>query len=745
MEKFLSLVFCVLPGFLFAQVAISGKVSDKKNPVHGASITLKDTYDGATTDSLGRFSFKTSEKGEFTLVVSSVGYKPFEQKITVGKTNLNFDVVLNEEITEMKAVVVTAGTFEAGDKKRAGVVLNSIDIVTTASANADVTQALKTLPGAQQVGESEGLFVRGGTGTETKIFIDGTLVNKFFYSTSPNVAGYGRFSPFLFKGTVFSTGGYSALYGQALSAAVILESIDLPEKTTATLGLSVLGVDAGYQYLNKKKTASWGLDYNYTNLGLAFLVIKTKQHYFTYPNFNEAHFNFRIKTSKTGMLKYYSDYSHDIFGFREPSIDSSGYLNLFKLKNLFVYQNLAWRQNIGAKWKLNVGLAYTSNSDNIDSRLQNSNKADVSFFKNFMAKPTGSYLNAKVVMERRLRSLSAIRFGAEHDFSRDQTKFTDYLGNKFTYALTENVTSLFAEGDVYITNGLAAKLGTRLEHSSLFNKNNIAPRISLAYKTGRYAQTSLAYGIFYQDPETKYLPSPNALTFLKATHYIAQYLVQNNLRVFRAEAYYKKYENLVKTGIVYGRDGVAISNNGSGDAKGFEVFWRDKKTLKYLDYWVSYTYLDTKRDFLNFPYAITPNFAAKHNASIVIKTFAIPIKTGFNLSYTYSSGRPYYNIMWDANSSKYYFADKGMIPDYHNVSFSLNYIPSIGKQNARSFCVYVVSVNNIFNIKQTYGYQYSYSGSRKEAIVPPSRMFVFIGAFLSFGTDRTQDAINNNL
>jgi hypothetical protein len=59
--------------------------------------------------------------------------------------------------------------------------------------------------------------------------------------------------------------------------------------------------------------------------------------------------------------------------------------------------------------------------------------------------------------------------------------------------------------------------------------------------------------------------------------------------------------------------------------------------------------------------------------------------------------------------------------------------------------VYVLSINNIFNIKQTYGYQYSYNGYRKEAIVPPSRMFVFIGAFFSFGVDRTQDAINNNL
>ena len=78
-------------------------------------------------------------------------------------------------MTELKAVVISAGTFEASDQKRASA-LNPIDIVTTASANGDITSALKTLPGTQQVGESEGLFVRGGTASESKIFIDGTLV-----------------------------------------------------------------------------------------------------------------------------------------------------------------------------------------------------------------------------------------------------------------------------------------------------------------------------------------------------------------------------------------------------------------------------------------------------------------------------------------------------------------------------------------------------------------------------------------
>src|SRR5690606_8291811 len=179
---------------------------------------------------------------------------------------IELDIQLKEEITELTAVMVTAGTFEASDRKRSSAVLDPIDIVTTASANGDITGALKTLPGAQQVGESEGLFVRGGTAAETKTFIDGTLVNNFFYTSVPNIAQFGRFSPFIFKGTVFSTGGYSALYGQALSSALILESIDLPEQTSANFGLSVLGASGGYQHLANNKNSSAGISYSYTNL-----------------------------------------------------------------------------------------------------------------------------------------------------------------------------------------------------------------------------------------------------------------------------------------------------------------------------------------------------------------------------------------------------------------------------------------------------------------------------------------------
>ena len=43
--------------------------------------------------------------------------------------------------------------------------------------------------------------------------------------------------------------------------------------------------------------------------------------------------------------------------------------------------------------------------------------------------------------------------------------------------------------------------------------------------------------------------------------------------------------------------------------KGVELFWRDKKSLKNIDYWVSYSYLDSKRDYLNYTESLFPNFA----------------------------------------------------------------------------------------------------------------------------------------
>ena len=735
-----------------AQVKITGKMLDNKNkPLAGISIVLRDTYDGATSDSAGNFSFTTTEKGDHVLEVSSSGYRPYEQKININSTNITVNIILKELVTELKAVVISTGSFEASDKKK-GAVLSDIDIVTTPSANGDVTSAFKSLPGAQQVGESEGLFVRGGTATESKIFIDGTQVNNFFYSGTPGVAQRGRFNPFLFKGTVFSTGGYSALYGQALSSALILESKDLPEKSEADLSISVVGVGGGLQHLAKDKKSSWGFSADYTNLVLAFNVIKQKQDYFKIPVITDGDANFRFKTKGGGMIKLYSYFSKTNVGNRTNDIDSVGMKNAFTLQNVNQYYNVSWKQPLKNKWKINAGISYSTNKDDIANELQNANNVKQIIttplfyaFKNFSLNTSSHFLQNRIVLEKKLNGLSAIRFGTELSHSNEKSAFTLYDGTKFSETVKETMVAGFGESDIYITNSLAAKVGVRAEHSELLNKWNAAPRASLAYQISKYSSAGFAYGIFYQNPERKYLPTGTMLNFSQAAHYILQYQMLTGVQTLRMELFYKKYDDLYKTGYNSNGREVAANNNGNGFAKGFEIFWRDKKTIKNVDYWISYSYLDTKRDFINFPSSIQPSFAAKHTAAFVFKKFVLPWKTQFNLSYNFATGRPYYRIAYDGTLNKSVFTDRGTTINYNSCSFSINYLPTIGKKATKNFAVWVLGINNVLGQKQVYTYNYSTDGNRKEAVTPPSKRFVFIGCFLSFGTDRTQDAINNNL
>ncbi|RYZ93298.1 MAG: TonB-dependent receptor, partial [Sphingobacteriaceae bacterium] len=421
----------------------------------------------------------------------------------------NQNISIKELITELKAVIISAGSFEAGDKKK-GTVLTSLDIVTTASAEGDITGALETLPGTQQVGETGGLFVRGGSANEAKIYIDGNLVNNFFYSSLPGIASRGRFNPFLFKGTIFSTGGYSALYGQALSSALILESNDLPERTEASLGISIIGINAGINKLAKNKKSSWGLSYSFAHLGPAFAIIKQKQDYFKDPVFHEGDANFRIKTKK-GMIKYYGYWSASNMGYTVTDIDSTNLKDALSLKNLNTYQNLNWRENIGSGWKSIVGLSFSTDKQDIINELQNADGAKQVFsnpsgyaFKNFDLETKSYYAQARIVLEKRLKGLNILRFGSDYFHSNEKSGYTLYDGTTYGGTIKDNLYAAFAETDFYLSNNLAMKLGSRLEHSQIMDRWNIAPRASLAYKFKNNGQASFAYGIFYQNPETKY-------------------------------------------------------------------------------------------------------------------------------------------------------------------------------------------------------------------------------------------------
>lgn len=721
---------------LIAQITISGKVLGRNNkPLKNVSVTLKDTYDGATTDETGNYKFATSEKGSQILIFSHPKFIEIEKSIQIEDKNLILNAELKESVSEIDAVVISAGSIEASDKKRATTLLTPIDVYTTAGANGQISSALETLPGVQKVGESEGLFVRGGTGTETKFFMDGNLVNNYFGNSVPGIKAMDRLNTSLFKGNVFSSGGYSAVYGQALSGVLALESIDLPERNAADFGISPIFASGGIQRVNQEKTHSYGISLGYSNLELMQKILKFNTDFEKAPQSFGGNGNFRIKTSRGGFIKYYGSYDTSSMKLSSPNLDDETSSDKINQNGKNTFHSLSYREKFG-RYTLNLGSSYTYNQNIL--HFSNIDQNGSSQFNNDIDSK-GNYFNTKALIERKLFKISAIRAGIEFNTTKEETWVSIAQKN---YEFRDDITSLFAETDLGISNDLSLKIGARAENSSSINHWNFSPRFAMAYRISKDWTSSLAYGTFFQNPESRFFTENYQPNYQRADHYIFQVQRAADGRSLRLETYYKKYQDLIKTTTDFYRP-IAVNNNGSGYAKGVELFWRDKKSLKNIDYWVSYSYLDSKRDYLNYTESLFPNFAAKHTLSVVAKKFVTNWKTGFNISYNYNSGRPYYNFVTENGNTV--LKNQGFVKDYQAVNFSLNYLPNLGKKDARAFTVLVLSINNVLGTKNEFGYNFSSNGLKSRAIVPPTNTFVFIGAFISFGTDRTQEAINNNL
>ena len=699
--------FLMLFNIAKAQTIISGKIIDeKKQAVIGASVYLKGTYDGTSTDTTGFFKFKTDEKDTATLILSSIGFETIEQKIKLSQA-VSLHIVLKEsKNTSLKEVVITAGTFEASDTKRT-TILKPLDIVTTAGASADVFGALQTLPGAGKVGEQEGLFVRGGSANETKAIVDGMIVQNPFFSSVPSVAQRGRFSPFMFKGTSFSTGGYSAQYGQGLSSVLILNTTDLAPKSQINMGLLMVGMFGGG--VKKWNKTSLGVDVNYFNLGPVLnKVVKQNIDWQKAPNGYTGTVNFRHKTSTTGLLKIYGSFSSNSLGLQFPDVTKESLKTQFSLKNNNFYLNSTFNEKLN-KWNLYAGLSQSYNHDDIYIDTITVNRAD-------------NRTQGRFVLNRDITENVAITIGSElHYYGFENA----YQGKKLSF--TDTYWANFIETDIYITPKLVSRIGLRNEYSTILNKWNIAPRMSFAYKTGTYSQVSLAYGQFFQNPNNLYLYSNHNLDFEKASHYILNYQIIKNDRTFRVEAYYKDYKSLVleKTSGNFDADpnrfpSNLTTNSGYGYAKGIDVFYRDKKTFENLDFWISYSYLDTKRLFMNYTTEAMPTFASTHNLSIVTKKYFGTLHTQLNATYSLSSGRPYYNPnVIDFLSEK--------TPVYNNLSISINYLTNI----KRNFAVIFAEIGNVLGTKNVFGYRYSTDGTQKIATNPPVYRSFMIGMFVT--------------
>jgi len=718
--KVVQTIFLILLklSILNAQHTISGTVTDSEmNPIAGANVYLEGTYDGGTTDENGRFRFETEEIGNQNLVVSMISYDSYMQFGDISFFS-NMDIVLKEAMNQLTGVTLTAGTFEAGDNSKVSV-LKPLDIVTTAGAAGDFIGALQTLPGTSNVSEDGRLFVRGGQAGETQVFIDGLRVFQPFNATANNIPTRGRFSPFLFKGITFSTGGYSAEYGQALSSVLLLNTTDEPDQEKTDI--SILSVGAGLGRTEIWGNKSLSANAQYINLAPYQWIIPNEQG----ARWNKPYESFsgetvyRSKTDK-GIFKFYTGFNQANLDVDQEDINFDDFVN-FRLTNSNLYANTTYKHFLDKEWTVTAGASISSDRN------------DIGFEENdITANETAGHLKIKV--KKNFSNRFQLNFGGEHFITKYQENFQAPDGFRFDAGFRDHLSSGFAEADIFLSNDFAMKLGVRGEHSSLLNTSNIAPRISVAYKSSDKGQFSLAYGDFYQNPLSESLKFDESLNFEKTSHYILNYQYLSNGKTFRAEAYHKDYDELVKFDTEMPQFNSTFTNLGSGYASGIDIFWRDNRSIKNLDYWASYSYLNTKRDFRNFRESARPNFAPAHSLSLVTKYWVEDWRSQIGISYNYGSGRPY-----DNPNTTEFLAEKTTAFN----SINMNWAYLISQQKILFF-----SVSNVTGFKNVNGYQYANAPNMdgvfdRRAIRPTADAFFVIGFFWTLSEDKRSNQLDN--
>lgn len=714
LNKIVTLIFAVtFANILPAQTVIKGKVSDiQGNPLPGTSIYLENTYDGTSSDAQGNFELSTNETGTQILKAEFLGFEAFSQPVNLQGTLLNINITLKEKFNELDAVTVTAGTFSAGDKKKT-ITLSSLDMVTTASATGDIYGAMRSLPGTTTVGESGKLFVKGGDSRESNTYINGTLVYEPFSSSVPNSPVRGRFNPFMFSGTMFSTGGYSAEYGQALSSVLALNTNDMPLEDA--LDISVLSVGADVAGTKTWDKASITASAKYNNLKPYMSLVPQQLNWSKEPVSMGADASLWFKTPKAGLFKMYSNLSQASMEILQDELSDQNITNQYNLTNDNFFTNASWTGSIADKWVLSSGFSLTQNTNRVKTNAYD-----------YTEKLLGTH--TKEVLSHQLTDKILLKTGMEW-YARNYGIAYSTDSSVANPDFTNHTLAAFAEANIYTSTRFVVNLGTRAEYSSLLKKSSLAPRLSSAYKINDQSQLSASFGLFIQDPDNEYLLYSNQMDFEQATHYTLDYITKIKKRELRTELFYKNYNKLVKTTT----DPTVYTNNGTGYARGFDFFWRDKTTFKYGEYWISYSFIDTKRNYRDYPVEAIPSYTSKHNLNFVYKYWINGLRSLVGGSYKFASPRVY------NNPNSLVFNNEQTIP-YQSLDLNWSFLYT---QNI----IFYASVSNVLGFKQEFGKTYSDIPNdqgiyESKTVVPGSKRFFVVACFITLTKKGDQNQLD---
>ena len=699
-----------------AQSVIRGTVFSGNEPVGGANVFIIETLDGALTDSGGVFRFSTQHAGAAILVVQATGFGEVRRRIELPSAD-RISIMLRKGTLSLAPTTVVASRYAASDER--GATLTTLDVVSTPGTNADVARAIQTLPGVQQVDEGTGLYVRGGDYTETHVLLNDAVLHTAFTYESPNGTFIGTVDPFLLGGIFFSSGGFGARYGNALSGIAALHTLGAPTRNAVTAGAGLAALSlSGAATIGKQ--SGLRLAANEFDTRLLFRVNGSTQEFDTPPQGFDRSGSYSWNYRGTGELK--------VFGIRQATglasvIEDPSYRGAYMmdLSSGLIVAN--WRDVFGI-WAPTLRV-----SDTRMDRIQD--------YGAFRLRTRQAYRAASAQIDVAAHPLFTLRAGADLErswsgldgsvpddsFDRAPGARVTVVGSRFQGDRLAG----FAEADVIVGSRTRVVAGLRSDRSTLTDRATADPRVAAAITLVKDVVLTGAWGIYHQVPDPLFFDATlgePGLPSMRATHVIAGIQAGGAGNMLRLEVFEKRYQHLAQAT----RD-FDVVGGGAGSSRGADFFasgtgfpgmkWRLSLSA------IAATRTDPASGLLaRAPFDITRSVTA-----VVTQTITPAWHAGF--SHRSATGRPFTPVTsatYDATRDVYvpiYGAPMTeRLPAFRRLDFSLTHLRRIAATNV----VLYSSVSNLLDRDNIHAYRYSSDYATRIPIRSLFKRSFYVGA-----------------
>lgn len=749
---------------------ISGRIIDYKSGegLSYATISTTDGKYGTIADENGAFSLRVASENE-PLKVQYLGYE--SQQINGNGNAKDMVVKMSPKAHEIASVIIMEKLPVVRlnqDDGSTSFNINQLEQLPSFVGGKDIMRNLQLLPGiAAHDDLSAELRIRGGDGSENMVMLDGITLYKvdhyfgIFSAINPNYVEEAK----LYKNN------FPVEYGGRTSGIIELNSAPLSNRQIhGGLEINLLTSNA-YLQLPLAKGMGVMLSGRITNTDVAdtklFGLLKQEEQRPARPNAPDANaprevqaiepnfkfndFNIKWEWQPTRRTKlsanFFRGFDNYDYNF---NLQYNRRFSNFLVRTTETYsEDQAWK-NMGASFRidqqwndrfrshinLNSSMYETVNdiqSTNVDFSTEQNRIVRVREIDNLTSNEIQGW-EANWKNELQLNTLQKLSFG--YHLVHNEVAFDFIVNDRNILNGSNHGTqhSLYLQYDYGASDRFKASLGLRGTYYSLTNQSYFSPRLFLSYQLDDYWKIKGSYNRYFQFLREAYhenrfgrtiefwtLSDDNRFPVSRSNQFMAGFNFLDQVFEFDVEFYRKNTSGIVENALLISN----IDNVRDTDFKLFEgdrlTYGMDlilKKSVGNYTGWLAYTLSKTTVSFseINNGAAIPAPDDRRHQLSLVNQYRWK--KWDFSMTYVFSSGRPYTDVIVVRQSQDRNGNDRTTLApkdrlrnleDYHRVDIGFNYNFSMWGTKAKIGG----SVFNLLNRRNIKFRQYIYSFSNQ--------------------------------